>query len=170
MAILLPGASFPTPPEKFPIYARSGWKIPAVFLEKQRTQAEMEIKTHEFKKWRPQVTVRSTAIYPYNCVGMIFASRRAWIEIDYIYRILREDGYREISKGDVMTGDVIVYTLNGDPVHVGLVSQVSRPHPSSSALDIFVLSKWGLEAEMFHYFDDVPFYLGIPSRYYTERT
>jgi hypothetical protein len=97
---------------------------------------------------------------------MIFAARRAWIEIDHIERLLREDGYRGITKSQVVAGDIVLYrNEQGDLTHVALVSFVDHGLGSN----IKVISKWGLEAEFIHFEDDVPVMLGRPVEYYTER-
>jgi hypothetical protein len=68
-----------------------------------------------------------------------------------------------------MQGDVVLYKQGDEPAHVAVVLMVARPHPTSATLDIKVLSKWGLEAEFIHFAEDVPYWLGRPLEYYTER-
>ena len=130
----------------------------------------MKLKATECQNWRGgRPVIRSLSTFQYNCVGMIFASRRAWIEIDQIYRILKEDGYREIGQDQVAAGDVVLYKdAANEPTHVGLVIASERL-PMSQIVNIKVLSKWGLEAEFIHFVEDVLEWLGKPSEYYTER-
>jgi hypothetical protein len=97
---------------------------------------------------------------------MIFAARRAWIEIDHIYDILKEDGYRQIQLVDVVAGDVVLYKDENEPSHVGLIVEVSR---IGTIPNIKVISKWGFDPEFEHFIDDVPPRLGRHSEYYTER-
>lgn len=97
---------------------------------------------------------------------MIFAARRAWIEIDYIYDILREDGYHRINAGFMMEGDLALYKRDGNPTHVGLIITIDR---SLRTPNIKVLSKWGKNPEFIHFIEDVPELLGQPAEYYTDR-
>jgi hypothetical protein len=97
---------------------------------------------------------------------LVFASRHAWIDIDHIYDILREDGYRQIPVGDVMIGDVVLYRDNeGDLSHVALVVTVDR----SIGESIRVVSKWGKDPEFIHFMENVPVRLGHPTEFWTER-
>src|SRR5258708_27605550 len=112
--------------------------------------------------------IRSISGYPYSCVGMLFASRRAFVEIYHIYDILRHDGYRQISRDDVTRGDIVLYKYGAEPTHVGMIVQAERLHRSAH-VDILVLSKWGKDAEFFHHIEDVPDNYGNPSEYWTER-
>ncbi len=103
-----------------PIYARSGALIPqanhsdvlnasigqTTEAVKRRTDYLLGVMS---KKGKRNCVVRSFSSYLYNCVGMIFASRRAWIEINEIYHIFREDGYRKIK-----------YDALGAPVSFGV--------------------------------------------------
>jgi hypothetical protein len=97
---------------------------------------------------------------------MIFASRRAYIEIDHIYEILRHDGYYPIAREDVAIGDVVLYKKHGDPIHVALVVDVGR---IGDSISMRVLSKWGLDGEFEHLAENVPDSLGTPIEFYTER-
>jgi hypothetical protein len=97
---------------------------------------------------------------------MIFASRRAWIEIDHIYDILREDGYRVISLNQAMEGDIVLYKRNGNPTHIGLIIMMDR---SLGAPSIKIMSKWGRDPEFIHFIDQVPDIFGPAAEYFTER-
>ena len=110
--------------------------------------------------------MRSASPHPYNCVGMIFTSRRAVIEIDHIYAILREDGYRRITLQDVIVGDVVLYRDAVEPTHVALVTLIDR---IGNSLNVRVISKWGLDPEFEHFMENVPARLGVPVEFYTER-
>jgi hypothetical protein len=109
----------------------------------------VQIRAKELEKSHPNVRIRSAPEHPYNCVGMIFASRRAWIEIDHIYRLLREDGYRKIPRGKIVEGDVVLYKYGGDPAHVGVIMFIDR-----GLTNIKVMSKWGEDAEFIHFIED----------------
>jgi hypothetical protein len=97
---------------------------------------------------------------------MIFAARRAWIEIDYIYDLFREDGYRAISLDGVMEGDVVLYKKNGQPTHVGLIMTIDR---SFRTPNVKVMSKWGKDPEFIHFIETVPELFGSPAEYWTDR-
>lgn len=115
------------------------------------------------------IEVRSISNFPYNCVGLVFASRRAWIEIDYVYDILKADGYRRITRNVVMVGDLVLYKDDkNQPAHIGMVASVEQIHPTSSERTIFVLSKWGRDPEFVHLINRVPPQLGEAKEFYTE--
>ena len=163
MVILLPGDT--DSPEEHPIYARSGWRIPQerpqpIDGRLIRTRAE------ELQRWRPNIALRSLSNYPYNCVGLVFASRRAWIEIDHVYKILEEDGYYRVRRDEVVSGDVVVYKDQKNmPRHVALIVTIER----YKTLNIRVISKWGQDAEFIHYLEDLVPQLGEPTEFYTDR-
>ena len=159
-----------------PIYARSGWEIPQpnpndIDAERQsqtlvriRTTSLIDDMTRSSKR---NLKIRSLSSYMYNCVGMIFANRRAWIDIGQIYDILREDGYNEISLEQLDLGDVVLYTFYNKPSHIGLVTVV---HPMIGQIPtIRVLSKWGRDGEIEHHYEDVPFNCGSPHSYWSEK-
>lgn len=159
-----------------PIYARSGWEIPQpnpndIHAERQsqtlvriRTTSLIDDMTRSSKR---KLKIRSLSSYMYNCVGMIFANRRAWIDIGQIYDILREDGYNKIPLEQLDLGDVVLYTFYNKPSHIGLVTVV---HPMIGQIPtIRVLSKWGRDGEIEHHYEDVPFNCGSPHSYWSEK-
>jgi hypothetical protein len=97
---------------------------------------------------------------------MIFASRRAVIEIDHIYDILREDGYRRIGLQDVVAGDIVLYRDAIEPTHIALITTIV---PFGDTFSVTVISKWGLDPEFEHFMENVPPRLGVPVEFYTER-
>ena len=107
----------------------------------------------------------------YNCMGMVFASRRTWVEPDHLRMILNDDGYRQVSSmSDLKAGDVVVYYDDGGEVsHVGLVVNV-KPDLTNGQWEVTVLSQWGRDGEYFHLVDDVNPLLGRPLEYWTDRT
>lgn len=148
------------------IRTRSGTEIPcASYLSFEL--AKMQLNAQEILRWRPRAKLRSIDMYPYNCVGMIFAARRAWIEIDYIYDLLSGDGFRQIKEDDVTAGDLILYIdANNEPAHIGLIIAVDS---IGKAKNILVMSKWGKDAEFIHFIEDVPQQMGKPTKFYTDR-
>ncbi len=161
-----------------PVYARSGWEItlPAyaeyLALTEYQTEGDIQRRTDSVintlaGKNKRILNVRSISPYLYNCVGMVFACRRAWIHIDEIYNILRNDGYVEISFSHVESGDIVVYTRNGKPEHVGLVTFVRRNRITIDSVS--VLSKWGKDGEIEHYLNSVPEIFGQPAEFWSEK-
>lgn len=106
----------------------------------------------------------------YNCMGMVFAARRTWIDPEEIRLILEDDDYRRVSDAsELMPGDVVVYrTDDGSVSHVGVISEVQIDIREASRR-IVVLSQWGREGEYFHGVDDVNPRLGKPTEYWTDR-
>lgn len=161
-----------------PIYARSGWEIPqpnpnAIDAErKSQTLDLVHIRTTDLidklaRKHKRNLKIRSLSPYMYNCVGMIFANRRVWIDIGQIYDILREDGYTRIPTEQLDLGDVVLYTFDNHPSHIGLVTIV---HPMLGQIpNIRVLSKWGKDGEIEHHYEDVPSHCGKPDSYWSEK-
>lgn len=85
----------------------------------------------------------------YNCHGMVFASRRTMIsEAETVSRVLKEDGYVEVSEEKSLPGDIVVYlSESGDPEHSGLVVEASAPSTFNMPR---ILSKWGRWREFVH--------------------
>ncbi len=154
-------------------YTRSGWpitvprfaradKIPSKEhsgLVEIRTEALVDLMRENEKT---NVKILSVSEDQYNCVGMIFCSRTADVDIRHIDEILKQDGYNVIEKKKVVAGDLVLYTFQKKYSHVGMISCVSE-------LDLRVISKWGKDGEFEHEYRDVPFHLGIPTDFYTTR-
>lgn len=120
------------------------------------------------RKHKRITRVRSVSTYLYNCVGMIFANRRAWIEIDVLDDILKEDGYTKVTLQQLEAGDIVSYAYDRAPAHVGLVTHVDRFE--GEVAGVTVLSKWGKDAEILHPMNAVPARFGMPSDFWSERT
>ena len=167
VTVLLPGSIDPGSTDEHPIYARSGWRIPQEYPP-ELPEELMRLKTDEHLRWRQGLRLRSISTYPYNCVGMIFAARRAWIEIDHIYRLFNEDGYRQIRRSETMPGDVVLYKDEyNEPTHVALIITVEI---IGTTPNILVISKWGKDAEFIHHIENVPTAtLGHPAEFWTDR-
>ena len=124
----------------------------------------------------PDCTPRSmTAVY--NCLGMVFASRRTWVEGHsdehterVIQMIISDDEYRRLSHDEEpMIGDLVLYRDTDESfTHIGIIAQV-RTNLAAATFDIEVLSKWGAHGEYFHAEDDVYPAMGKPVAYYTGR-
>ena len=161
-----------------PVYTREGNIIPQVDFEdyehwkKQQSVEEIQRRTDLDFRDLPQMyfsqrKVRSVAPFMYNCVGMIFASRRAWIEPEELKLIFDDDKYRKISRDELECGDIVIYTKGNERTHVGLVTCVQRTDGQIGP--IYVLSKWGMNAEVEHRLDVVPAKYGRPSEYWSEK-
>ena len=161
-----------------PIYARSGWEIPQPPpIEVHEASNELGDAARETRRTiellhpnkRQSLSIRSVPKHLYSCVGMAFASRRAWIDPDCLYDILRHDGYTKVSgQLPLCRGDIALYCMKGKPVHVGLVTQVDRN--DKRVFGVRVLSKWGRVGEIEHPLHNVPDFCGEFHSYWTERT
>ncbi len=63
--------------------------------------------------------------------------------------MLADDEYKEITIGDVLPGDIVVYRQSGDAEHSGIVIESGYPP--------IVLSKWGPTHEVVHRANDCPY-------------
>lgn len=165
------------PDRRKPVYARSGWEIPLpdhrdyLAVLKDQTESNVLQATGTIlgkleRNNKRVLRVRSVSHYMYNCVGMVFSNRRAWIEIDEVHNILTQDGYVKIQFEHLEVGDIVVYTRN-KPEHVGLITDVLRR--GGQIENARVLSKWGKVGEMEHYLNVVPDEYGLPTEYWSER-
>ena len=161
-----------------PVYARSGWEIPQLvfseLIEQSRWHSEFFVRNRTDnllraleRKGRKVIGIRSISDHMYNCVGMIFASRRAWIETKHLYELFAEDGYNRVSEREIVPGDLVVYTRNEVPTHVGLIMSILRQ--GSNLENLTILSKWGKEAELLHAVEVVPEMYGKPTEFWSER-
>jgi hypothetical protein len=103
-------------------------------------------------------------------MGMVFATRRTWIDTEHLEMILEDDEYRRLFPSEeVLPGDVVVYRdEDGTVSHVGLVNEV-RPNLRDGTKEIIILSQWGGDGEYFHHIEDVNPLLGKPAEYWTDR-
>jgi len=100
---------------------------------------------------------------------MVFASRRTWVDVDLVYWILEEDGYRPIKPEAVCPGDLLVYNDPEGPTHIGVVWQ-HEPDVERATWRTDILSQWGAAGEYFHESQDVAPLLGTPQRFWTDRS
>jgi hypothetical protein len=104
----------------------------------------------------------------YNCMGLVFASRRTCIDVGIVDWILREDDYKLVSIDKVRRGDLLVYRNADGPSHVAIV-WTHDPDVARAEWRTTVLSQWGADGEYFHDAHDVPLLLGAPDRFWTDR-
>lgn len=118
---------------------------------------------------RPNAQLRSISA-TYNCVGLVFATRRTWVDPDHLPMILREDGYSRVPNLErVRAGDVIIYRNDkGETVHIALVFTI-EPEVATATWRLTALSKWGANGEYMHTPEHVPHVYGRPSEYWSER-
>lgn len=106
----------------------------------------------------------------YNCIGMVFASRRAWLDTSHFNKILEDDGYRQLGGlNEAKTGDLIIYRLNGEFTHVAVIINKEPVIVGSNEVRVWTLSQFGFDGEWIHPHDEVPEYCGTPVEYRTER-
>ena len=154
---------------QIPLATRKGNQIPneqQLLLSKQ----ELEDARAFVLENRRQVRVRSLSNI-YNCMGMVFASRRTWIHPNYLEMILEEDEYRLLSDVEELErGDIAVYRDGeGKVSHVGIVAEAGL-YAANGQRQVMVLSQWGQAGEFFHSAEDVNPWLGTLSEYWTDRT
>jgi hypothetical protein len=168
--LIIGGSGGPQRPRNvLALQTRAAWDIPNEVPDDtshsmSRIHAEA---AHELFAKRPTLRLRSL-LGPYNCVGLVFGSRRTAMEPEHIRRILRDDGYRKIERAEAHLGDLVVYHT-GDrsaPTHIGVVfaKPVAETDPS-----LTILSKWGHDPEYLHDLRDVPELFGHVHEFYTER-
>jgi hypothetical protein len=105
----------------------------------------------------------------YNCVGMVFASRRTSVATEHLEVILSDDGYRPVSQEKAMEGDVVVYRRNNVPQHVGIIYQLEKSLHSGQVINTWVLSTWGHLGEYIHRIAEVPNAYGDAREFWSER-
>ena len=153
---------------QLPLATRSGRQIPndrrpEIHPDIMGAAREIVLSEHDSARVRSLSGV-------YNCMGMVFASRRTWIDTEELGEVLRDDQYRRLSDEDeVIEGDVVVYRDRDVVTHVGIVARV-QPDLTQAVTNITVLSQWGRDGEYFHRIDDINPRLGTPVEFWTDRT
>ena len=121
------------------------------------------------KSTNPQARLTSTPTVTYNCMGLVFASRRTCIDISELDFILHEDGYRRLGGlHEAHPGDVVGYRKDGQVEHVGLINSTEVNY-QGLPIQATVISKWGRHAEYLHNIKDVPPQYGSPELFWTHR-
>ena len=164
---LIIGEGGPRDPQSLEFFTKAKRRIPNILklpLLPSRMNSAVELITSRYSTAR----LRSRSSQ-YNCVGMVLASRRVWVEIDYLMQILTDDGYREIAIQRVKAGDLVIYREPDRTItHVGQVWS-HDPVVANGSWKTIVLSQWGQDGEYFHEVNDVHPRLGHASEYWTER-
>ena len=116
----------------------------------------------------PNIRVRSLTA-TYNCVGLVFGSRRTWIDPEHLDMILREDGYRRLLREhEVEIGDLVLYRIGTEYSHIGVVIN-KMPDVLKASFEITIMSQWGADGEYIHLLDEVPDDFGNVKEFWTER-
>src|SRR5262249_13330028 len=85
----------------------------------------------------------------YNCLGLVFASRRTWVDEEMLHAILNDDGFRPIEQANVKPGDLLVYEKDAEFSHIGMVIS-HEPIVEPAGWDTLILSQWGHDGEYLH--------------------
>jgi len=140
-------------------------RIPNQRMSERSPQSMFAAKQLHAKGSRQLRSLRSS----YNCVGMVFANRRTFVEPEQIPMILQDDEYAEVAEmHDLKPGDVVLYMdpNTEDIKHVGLVLAAEVMFGTKK---IRVLSQFGRDGEYIHDLDDVPrFYGETIIKFYSE--
>ena len=111
--------------------------------------------------------VSATALY--NCAGLVFGSRRTWIEVEISEWILREDNFERLqSSADWDVGDVVVYRMGNAISHVARIRSIIRPI-AWGEIQVIVVSAWGESGEYVHPWKVVSPLLGAPAEVWSQR-
>ena len=130
--------------------------------------AKLEASVKQWQEWRPSAELRVPPTTQYNCMGLVFSTRRTWIGTEDWPKIQADDGYRPLRPGETkMIGDLVVYLFRGAPAHVGIL--VERLIVHETEVSWRVLSKWGDEGEYIHPLDHLPTWCGDSPTYWTDR-
>lgn len=133
----------------------------------ERASKALKASIKVWEKSRPNAHLRSITA-TYNCMGLVFASRRTCIDPDELRMIFEDDGYEKIPDlKDVDVGDVVVYFNEGMVTHVGIV--VGKELLLNLKSNIIIMSKWGADGEYLHEVSHVPDSFGRKVEYWTDR-
>lgn len=134
----------------------------------QRPPEAMQAAAQMFMREHKSLQTRSLSSV-YNCVGLVFASRRTSVDIALLWMIFEDDGYRSIPESAVVPGDLVVYKDDaGRVTHVGIVIEHARDVLSATFVTK-VVSQWGWDGEYIHDVKDVHYSLGSPREFWSER-
>lgn len=163
------GEGGPQDRASIPLATRQGTWIPNVRRPEQAPDTLMAY-IDLYKEKLPKARLRSsTAVY--NCVGLVFASRRTWVDTQVVPTILTEDEYHKlVSPRDVEIGDLVIYRESRRNImtHVGVIVERRADVPSAE-WEIIVMSKWGAAGEYIHPLKDVPIHYGEAAEFWTDR-
>jgi hypothetical protein len=165
VAPIIIGEGGPADPERLPLSTKKKTLIPNARRQESPPEKMRAAEAYVHAQC-PNVLTRSLSA-TYNCVGMVFAARRTWVDTDHISRIFEDDGYRPCQgRADIMAGDIVVYRkdLHGPIQHVGVIVR-----PLIDQASWLVLSQFGSDGEYFHSENEVPLLYGDRKEFLTER-
>lgn len=128
----------------------------------ERSIAELDDMERRWKAWHPNATLLVKSAL-YNCMGLVFGSRRVQIDTDELPQVLSDDRWIPVSESDLQVGDLVVYFREGTARHVAFF--VRTDHVGSTAAR-FVWSKCGEFGEYVHLITDVPEAYGREMRFF----
>lgn len=94
----------------------------------------------------------------YDCHGLTFAARRTNV-VHEIEVLLFEDDFVEVKKEDVLSGDIVIYWSDPNPL-LNISSYITHSGIVLKRLplnDLLILSKWGHGDEWVHSLADCPY-------------
>lgn len=150
---------------------RKGRKIPNELLPEQNPAALRAARDLAENQWFPGALRFRSISATYNCVGMVVATRRVWVQPADLMQILIDDGFQKLAGPEYAeAGDVVIYRDDRDnePTHVGVVVRKKLVLGSTEDF-LVVLSKWGRDGEYEHASRTVPKVYGNPAEYWTDR-
>jgi hypothetical protein len=154
-------------PNALPLYTKKRNRI-TNSQRKQQVPAIMEAMRAAVQAISPDIKLRSLSSQ-YDCVGMIFASRRTAIGAEHLEMILSDDGYYRVSPRDAVCGDLIVYRdKEGTPNHLALISAIIQEIAEGN-IRFECLSQWGENGEYFHREDKISKWFGPNREIWSER-
>lgn len=120
-------------------------------VECRSAEEQSKIEDEYFRRDRSRdfVVRRGPADDRTNCFGWIFTDGRFWIPGPEVERIVRENGYREVTSP--RPGDLIAYRTSGTIAHLAIVRYVTPGQP------VLVEGKWGYGGVYLHAVDQTPY-------------
>ena len=154
---LLDSAGIPTGGRRIVVQTRQGRDVENYQQETLTIKDQKE--QRDFSKKYPDGQGRKYRTQPdpvYNCHGMTFASRRAWIWMaQSVLDILSDDGYKPVvSWRDVLPGDILVYVGPNNDVQHSATVVAAGDEPLYVPI---VCSKWGAGSEVIHAANACPY-------------
>lgn len=147
------------------IQTRKGRNLPIIRRPEEPLRMQQAYKKR-FAGQFPDALMRRDATGEYNCYGLVFAIRRAWVVEEGVDMVVADDGLKRLrNEADVMPGDVVFYREGNEVVHVACVLRVDN---IGRIRVPYVLSKWGSGPEYMHSVARHP-YEGATIEYWSER-
>lgn len=140
------------------------------FPDSDRSRDSLRAAREMVRRISPTANCRSlTSLY--NCVGLVFASRRTVVDVKHLPMILKDDGFRVIPESEAIQGDIVLYRRNTQITHLGIVFEFRDVslRGDRSEFQIWVLSQWGEDGEYLHKIREVPPIYGNELEFWSER-